>query len=324
MLSFFECQRLNGKCKRHSGDVLVSLYFLRSGFGPASVSFTTVRYSTISFLSDFGHQDEFVGVVHSVIKSIAPEVGIVDLTHGIAPHDVRAGALALARSAQYVCPGVVLAVIDPGVGTERKAVAVEVGDGASVLVGPDNGLLASAVAMVGGASRAVSLTNADYQLPKLGSTFDGRDVFAPVAAHLAMGVDLTELGPTLDPSALTPGLLPIIDTEDGGLVVEVLWIDRYGNVQLNVGPEDLAPWGDPVSITVHGRTETIAMRPAYRTLATGEVGAIIDSSGLVSLALNGSSAAEHLGLKASDELRIDKIDGPEGTSTPVTLSRDPR
>ena len=109
----------------------------------SGVRFGIVRYSTISFLSDFGHQDEFVGVVHSVIRSITPDVGIVDITHGIAPHDVRAGALALARSAQYLCPGVVLAVVDPGVGTERKAVAVEVGNGASVLVGPDNGLLAS-------------------------------------------------------------------------------------------------------------------------------------------------------------------------------------
>lgn len=280
-----------------------------------------MRYSTISFLSDFGHQDEFVGVVHSVIRSIAPDVGVVDLTHGIAPHDVRAGALALARSAQYVCPGVVLAVVDPGVGTERKAVAVEVGDGISVLVGPDNGLLASAVAMVGGASRAVELTNEDYQLPRLGSTFDGRDVFAPVAAHLSMGVDLAELGPAIDPSALTPGLLPIIDTEDGGLIVEVLWIDRYGNVQLNIGPEDLKDWGNPFSISAKGRSETVAMRPAYRSLGTGEVGAIVDSSGLVSLALNGTSAAEHLGLSASDEIRIDKIEGPEGTSTPVQLSR---
>ena len=104
------------------------------------------HYSTISFLSDFGHQDEFVGVVHSVVRSIAPEVAMVDLTHGIRPHDVRAGALALARSVEYLCPGVVLAVVDPGVGTDRRAVAVEVGDGVSVLVGPDNGLLASAVA----------------------------------------------------------------------------------------------------------------------------------------------------------------------------------
>ena len=279
-----------------------------------------MHYSTISFLSDFGHQDEFVGVVHSVIRSISPDVGIVDVTHGIAPHDVRAGALALARSDHYLCPGDVLAVVDPGVGTDRKAVAVEVGGGISVLVGPDNGLLASAVAMVGGATRAVELKNTDYQLPRIGSTFDGRDVFAPVAAHLSLGVDLAELGPLLEPTVLMPGLLPIIDTEDGGLVVEVLWIDRYGNVQLNIGPDDLAEWGTPFSVVAKDRTETVAIRPAYRSLGTGEVGAIVDSSGLISLALNGTSAAEHLGLSASDELRIEKIDGATGSSTPVTLT----
>lgn len=279
-----------------------------------------MRYSTISFLSDFGHQDEFVGVVHSVIRSIAPEVGIVDVTHGIAPHDVRAGALALARSVQYLCPGVVLAVVDPGVGTDRKAVAVEVGDGASVLVGPDNGVLASAVAMVGGATRAVELTTAEYQLPKMGSTFDGRDVFAPVAAHLCQGVDLAELGPLLEPSVLIPGLLPVIEAEDGALVVEVLWIDRYGNAQLNIGPDDLAEWGDPFSITVGSRGETVALRPAYRALGTGEIGAITDSSGLVSLAMNGTSVAAELGLSASDELRITKLDGSPGQSTSVQIT----
>lgn len=280
-----------------------------------------MRYDTISFLSDFGHQDEFVGVVHSVIRSIAPEVEVVDITHGIAPHDVRAGALALARSAQYLCPGVVLAVVDPGVGTDRKAVAIEVGDGVSVLVGPDNGVLASAVAMVGGASRAVELTNEDYQLGRLGSTFDGRDIFAPAAAHLAMGVDLLELGPVLEPTVLMPGLLPIIDVEDGGLVIEALWIDTFGNVQLNIGPDDLADWGDPFTLVVGERRETIARRSAYRALSTGEVGAIIDSSGLVSLAVNGSSAAAHLGISSGDELRIEKLTGPAGTSTPVTLGR---
>ena len=162
------------------------------------------RHDTISFLSDYGIDDEFVGVVHSVLRSIAPHAVIVDVTHGIAAHDVRAGGLALARSAQYLCPGVVLAVVDPGVGTDRRAVAVEVGDGESVLVGPDNGLLAPAVAMVGGADRAVSLTDLTWHLPTPGSTFDGRDVFAPVAAHLATGVDLAELGDQIQPAGLFP------------------------------------------------------------------------------------------------------------------------
>ena len=279
------------------------------------------RYSTISFLSDFGLADEFVGVVHSVVRSIAPEVAVVDVTHGIAPHDVRGGALALARAAQYLCPGVVLAVVDPGVGTDRRAVAIEVGAGASVLVGPDNGLLASAVAMVGGADRAVELTNPAYQLPRVGSTFDGRDVFAPAAAHIAAGVDLDEFGPTVDPAALRPGLLPVIGTEDESLIVEVLWIDRYGNAQLNIGADDLVEWSDPFTLVAGDHRETIAMRPAYAAIGTGEVGAVIDSSGLVSLAVNGGSAAARLDLASGAELRIERLDGPLGTTTPVTLGR---
>lgn len=282
-----------------------------------------MRYSTISFLSDFGHADEFVGVVHSVIRSISPDVTVIDITHGIRPHDVRAGALALARSAQYLCPGVVLAVVDPGVGTDRKALAVEVGGGASVLVGPDNGLLSSAVALVGGATRAVELSNERYQLGRLGTTFDGRDIFAPAAAHLALGVDMAELGPAIDASSLMPGLLPVIAIEGDALVIEVLWIDQYGNVQLNIGPDDLADWGDPFSLTIGERRETIARRRAYRDITTGEVGAVIDSSGLMSLAVNGASAAEALSIEVGAELRIERItDGPpRGPSTPVTLGR---
>jgi S-adenosylmethionine hydrolase len=300
---------------------------VRSDSGPASRrveadTLTPVRFSTISFLSDFGHADEFVGVVHSVIRSIAPGVSVVDVTHGITPHDVRAGALALARSAQYLCPGVVLAVVDPGVGTDRKAVAVEVGDGASVLVGPDNGVLASAVALVGGATRAVELTNSEFQLPRLGSTFDGRDIFAPAAAHLALGIDMTELGPTMDPNSLMPGLLPVTAVEDGVLLIEALWIDQFGNVQLNIGPDDLAEWGDPFSLVAGDRRETIASRRAYRDISTGEVGAVVDSSGLVSLAVNGGSAAAQLGITSGHELRIERLDGSDqGTSTPVTLGR---
>src|SRR5438270_11969676 len=117
------------------------------------------RFTTVSFLSDYGLADEFVGVVHSVIRSVAPEITVVDVPHRVPRHDVRAGGLALVRAVQYLAPGVVLAVVDPGVGTDRRAVAVEVGDGEACFVGPDNGLLASAVSMIGGATRAVELTN---------------------------------------------------------------------------------------------------------------------------------------------------------------------
>src|SRR6202011_4071819 len=143
----------------------------RHGGGPVPSSvgaLMALRFDTVSFLSDYGHVDEFVGVVHSVIRTIAPDVTVIDLVHDLAPHDVRAASLALVRAVQYVAPGVVLAVVDPGVGTPRRAVAIEVGGGAGVLVGPDNGLLAPAVSMSGGATRSVELTNSAYHLPSPG------------------------------------------------------------------------------------------------------------------------------------------------------------
>jgi S-adenosylmethionine hydrolase len=139
----------------------------------------------ISFLSDFGLEDEFVGVVHGVVARIAPDIRVIDITHDIARGDVRAGALALLRAVQYLPNGVVMAVVDPGVGTARKAIVAETEWGH--FVGPDNGLLAPAVAMVGGAQRFVSLESKEFQLPRDGVTFDGRDVFAPAAAVLASG-----------------------------------------------------------------------------------------------------------------------------------------
>src|SRR5207244_6427350 len=148
---------------------------------------------------------------------------------------VGAGALLLARGVQHLPSGVVLAVVDPGVGPTRRAVAVEVEDtgGPTTFVGPDNGLLAPAVAMAGGATRAVSLTNETYQLPAPGLTFAGRDVFAPAAAHLCCGVGLDELGESIDPLSLQPGILPLTRVEDGQLVAQVLGVERFGPVQRN-------------------------------------------------------------------------------------------
>jgi len=279
-------------------------------------------YDTVSFLSDYGTVDEFVGVVHSVIRQLAPGVGVVDVTHQIAPHDVRGGGLALARAAQYLAPGVVLAVVDPGVGTSRRAVAVEVGDGAAVFVGPDNGLLAPAVAMVGGATRAVELTDAAYQLAAPGPTFAGRDVFAPAAAHLCAGVDLLELGPAVDPAALTPGMMPITREEDGALVAEVLWTDRYGNLQLNVDPAEIEAYGPRVELRFDGRTRTGVRHHAYAEIPTGEIGLVVDSYGLVSIAVDRASAADELGLGTGAEviLALADPDAPRpGAVTEVQL-----
>lgn len=288
----------------------------------------TLRYDTVTFLSDYGLRDEFVGIVHSVIRSIAPEVGVVDLTHDITPYDVRGGGLALARSVQYLCPGVVLAVVDPGVGTERRAIAVEVGDGMSVLVGPDNGLLAPAVAMCGGASRAVVLSNEDYHLPAPGPTFAGRDVFAPAAAHLCSGVALTELGEEVDPVTLLPGLLPVAHVdEQGELACEVLWVDRYGNAQLNVGPDELDEWGDRVRLRFHDQTRTARRVSTYAEIGPNELGLVVDSYGLVSIVVDRQSAATELGLGPATAVHLsafgDEQEGA-GITTPVTLSNRPR
>ncbi len=282
-------------------------------------------YQTVTLLTDYGSDDEFVGVLKSVIWSIAPDVRIVDLCHDIAPFDIRAGALMLARSVNYLCPGVVVAVVDPGVGTARRAVAVEVGGGQSVLVGPDNGLLAPAVAMVGGAGRAVWLTNPDHQLEPLGPTFAGRDVFGPAAAHLCLGVALEQLGPLVDPVGLMPALLPIAHEENGATVAEVLWTDRFGNLQLNVDPDDINAYGEQVAVVMSGSRRVARRVRVFADLATGEVGLITDANGLAALVVNRASAAHELHLGTGDQLRLEPLgeDGPnnEGVSVGVQLGR---
>jgi S-adenosylmethionine hydrolase len=261
------------------------------------------RLDTISFLTDYGLADEFVGVVKAVIRGIAPHAVVIDLTHEIPPHDVRAGGLALARSAQYLPMGVVLAIVDPGVGTSRRAVAVEV-EGESVFVGPDNGLLAPAVGMTGGAIRAVSLINDDYHLVAPGPTFAGRDVFAPAAAHLCNGIDLMGLGDPVDPHTLQPGLLPLTRHEDEAVVGEVLWIDRFGNVQLNVDPDEVAAMGDVVTVHAGEQVRTGVRASTFAELGAGQVGLVVDSYGLLALALDRRSAAAELRLHAGDAVSL--------------------
>lgn len=283
------------------------------------MSSPTPRYHTVSLLTDFGLDDEFVGVVKSVIRDLAPHVLTIDLTHGIAPHDVRAGALALARSIQYVAPGVVMAIVDPGVGTDRQAVAIEVAGGAGVLIGPDNGLLAPAVALVGGAGRAVSLTNPAYHLPAPGPTFAGRDIFAPAAAHLCNGVELTELGEEVDPAALRPGVVPLHRLEGGTLVAEILWVDRFGNAQLNVGAEELDPLGARVLLRFGDQARVAVRAASFDAIQPGQLGLVIDSYGLAAVALHRRSAADELGIAAGDPVVL--AEPPDGSSSqPVRIT----
>lgn len=260
----------------------------------------------VSFLTDYGTADEFVGVCKAVMLGIAPDLTIIDISHDLPAHDVRAGGLALVRSVQYLPDGIVLAVVDPGVGTARRALAVETE--ASVLVGPDNGLLAPAVAMLGGAQRVVELTNTEYQMEAPGPTFAGRDVFAPAAGFLACGVLLEELGESVDPASLMPGLIPLPSVESGTLVGEVWWVDRYGNCQLNIGPEELVELGVHPESTVEVRFGSTGRRARWvRTYADArpsELALVVDSYGLVSLALDRNSAATDCDLAPGSSVTV--------------------
>lgn len=249
----------------------------------------------ISFLSDFGRRDEFVGVVHGVVAKLAPDSSVIDVTHGIPRGDVMAGALAMTRAIQYLPDGVALMVVDPGVGSERKALALETAWG--FFVGPDNGLMSPAVALVGGATRIVTIENPEVMIPSPGATFHGRDVFAPAAALLASGeATLDQLGPEVGGDDLTPLLLPLTETKDGVVSGKCWWVDRFGNVETNVGPDDLvevgaAPGAD-VRVQIGATTHQISWANSFSDVAEGEALIHVDSAGLVALAVNGGSAAE--------------------------------
>ena len=278
----------------------------------------------IAFSSDYGHTDEFVGVCKAVMLSLAPDARVVDLGHDVPPHDVRAGALLLVRAVQYLPEDcVVLAVVAPGVGTERRLIGVEVAGG--VFLGPDNGLLAPAVAMAGGAVRVVSLDNPEYHLPAPGPTFAGRDVLSPVAGHLAAGADLGDLGTPVDPATLVPGLVSLPEVRDDGTIVgEVWWVDRFGNAQLNVDPDELqvsgCSLGARVEIRVRGAAggsgEAEQVRVArwvttYAEAKPSELVMLVDSYGLLALCLDRRSAAAELGLQAGSGVTL----VPEGASS---------
>ncbi len=260
----------------------------------------------VSFLSDYGHADEFVGVCKAVMLGLAPDVTIVDISHDVPAHDVRAGGLTLVRAIQYLPDGIVLAVVDPGVGTDRRAVAIETEAG--VLIGPDNGLLAPAVAMIGGARSAVSLTNEEYHLSSPGPTFAGRDVMAPAAGFLARGVTIDELGEEIDPVTLTPGLVPLPSVEADAVAGEVWWVDRFGNCQLNIGPEELAQLGagpgSPLEVRFADGARRARWVHTYADARPSELVALVDSYGLVSLALDRTSAAADCGLHAGSAVTI--------------------
>ena len=267
----------------------------------------------ISFLSDFGHIDEFVGVVHGVIARIAPSIRIIDVTHGIRHGDIHGGAMALTRAVQFLPDGVFLAIVDPGVGTDRRAIAARTPVG--YFVGPDNGVLAPAVAIVGGADLIVSLEEQTYQLPARGATFAGRDIFGPAAAVLASGqAEIEDLGPSLDPGSISPLLLPLPEPAGAGMVRgSVLWIDTYGNIQFNISPADLTALGlsqgDDVAVSVEMQEHRVLWGATYGDAEEGEAILHVDSHGQMALAVRGGRADDDFPLDVGDNVVLGRPDG---------------
>ena len=261
----------------------------------------------VTFLSDFGLQDDFVGTCHGVIKAIAPDVEIIDVTHGIPPQQVLQGALVLANTTPYMPQGVHLAVVDPGVGSSRRPLALRSGDG-RILVGPDNGLLVPAAERLGGIAEVHELANADYALDIVSRTFHGRDLFAPAAAHLATGVPLESLGPPVAADALARLDLPEPQVGESRIHATVLYIDRFGNVQLNLTREHL----QRAEVTPGTVVEVeLALDRYYavaaRTFADARKGDVIlyeDAYKNIALAISGGNAAELFAAAPGQEVRI--------------------
>jgi S-adenosyl-L-methionine hydrolase (adenosine-forming) len=253
----------------------------------------------IVFLSDFGYRNEWVGICHAVMNRIAPASPIVDLSHGVPPLDVRGGAVLLVDSLPYLSPNaILLAIVDPSVGRDRD-VALESNDG-RLVVGPDNGLLAPAAAALGGVARAVEITSPDIVLAPISPSFHARDVLAPAAAHLAAGVDLETLGPPIERATLAALTIPEPTVERGKIECEVLDLNRFGNVLLNVRESQLAESGLEGAGAIQvdatsgsGRAEWVS---TYSDVASGDWGIIVDPRGwLLVIRGNPANAAEGLG-----------------------------
>jgi S-adenosylmethionine hydrolase len=261
----------------------------------------------VTFLSDFGLQDDFVGTCHGVIKTIAPEVQIIDVTHGISPRHVLQGALVLANTTPYMPEGIHLAVVDPGVGSSRRALAIRSGDG-RMFVGPDNGLLVPAAERLSGIDVVHELTNADYALDNVSRTFHGRDLFSPAAAHLASGVAIEELGPPLAVDALARLDIPVPDVGENRIRATVLYIDRFGNVQLNLTREHLQNAGvQPGTVVEVELALDRYFAVVARTFADARSGDVIlyeDSYRNIALAISGGNAAELFAAAPGQDVRV--------------------
>jgi S-adenosyl-L-methionine hydrolase (adenosine-forming) len=262
----------------------------------------------ITFLSDYGHRDDFVGVCHAVIARICPEARVIDLVHDLPRHGLRPAALTLRKALPYLPVGVHLAVVDPEVGAERRAVALGLADGRT-LVGPDNGVLSLAAEVGGGVIEAVEIGRSRFRLEPVSATFHGRDLFAPVAAQLAAGAPLADAGEPLDPAELVVLELPRGHVEaDGTIVAHALTIDRFGNVELDVDHEQLAgaglKLGQRVELALGERRVPAQYARTFADVSAGELIVYEDAYRMLAIAVNRGSAAEALGLEPDAELRV--------------------
>jgi S-adenosylmethionine hydrolase len=260
----------------------------------------------ITFLTDFGLDDVFVGLCHAVMAAIAPTVPVADLTHEIPPQDVRSGAMALADCVPYVPSAVHLAVVDPGVGSRRDGMILVAGD--ALLVGPDNGLLLPAARRLGGVTAAYRLSEPRFRAARVSRTFHGRDVFAPAAAHLALGVDPAAFGEALDVGRLVDLTVPVAKVGDRAIATPVRAIDRFGNVQLAVTAPDLAKarlsTTQRLQLVTYQRSFAIRQVEIFADLERDELGLIEDSFGWLAVVMDREHAARRLRLQAFDTVRI--------------------
>ena len=261
----------------------------------------------ICFLSDYGLGDDFVGLCKGVMLRIAPRATIVDLAHEVPGFGIAAGAEVLEHSTRYMPDDAVyLAIVDPGVGTERRALALSSVDGA-LLVGPDNGLLMPASESLGGIAGVVSLTNVDYHVQPVSSTFHGRDIFAPAAAHLASGLDLWSLGEPVDPASLAR-VEPIGAKKEGSntIAATVIGVDRYGNARLSAAEEEAGlEFGMQLEVEAGpGRDMPIRYVETFGRSKIGDLVLIPDSHRRLSLSINQGNASRALGLEAGDLVRL--------------------
>jgi S-adenosyl-L-methionine hydrolase (adenosine-forming) len=261
----------------------------------------------VTFLSDFGLQDDFVGTCHGVIKRIAPETEILDITHGIRPGRILQGALTLANSLPYTPVGVHLAVVDPGVGGVRRPLALRDGEG-RVYIGPDNGLLLPAADRAG-IVEAHELANPEYALHPVSPTFHGRDLFAPAAAHVTLGLTLAELGPPIAPDALVRLEIPNPEVAPSRLRATVLAVDRFGNISLNLARSDLEAAGlvpgTRVEVTARGQRYFAVVARTFADAPRGELILYEDSYRNLAVAVSRGSAASLLGIEEGDALVVE-------------------